>query len=119
MQFQPAEANILLIVLLSFLGALVGLVISSLLNALWLMLANFWLGATELDYGRAFKAVFMSQFVIGMLGWSVSLAFCSIVVLEGNARDVAETIRRSLVFLFHPHVLLEYTVATVLVHALV
>jgi hypothetical protein len=110
--FAAKEEDVLVQALFGTLaGAVIGLLVGSLINALWLLLANGWVGSARLGYGKAFKAVLTTNFVGLMLGMMVGLSLWYVVLLEGSE------IRRNLGFLLSPVTLFYYMLGSVLLHA--
>ena len=99
------------ILLGSLAGTAIGLLVGSLINAVWLILANGWIGVARLSYGKAFKAVLTAHFVLLMLGMFIGFVFWFMIVLDESSWRV------NLAYLFSPANFFYYTLGSVLVHA--
>jgi hypothetical protein len=94
-------------------GTVAAVVVGSLLNALWLLLANGWVGTASVGYGKAYKTVLATNFVMLMLG--LLLALPQWYVMASEVRDL----HGYLLYASNPISYFYYMLGSVLVHAVI
>ena len=100
----------------SFLGMLAGLLVGSILNSIWLRLANSWLGFGELGFSKAFRTALMCTLVFGALEYVMLLSIIYGMLLE---KSDASEIRINVLFFLSPMNFLYVAVGSVLGHGLI
>jgi hypothetical protein len=97
----------------SFIGVAVGLLIGSLINALFLRLASSWLRIGEFGFDKAFRTAFMSTFVFTPIGTLVlAIWFRSLPVESSSSQG-------NLLYFFSPANVFYLMAGFVLGHALI
>ena len=95
------------------LSATIGLVLGSLINALWLRLTVAWIGVAPITYIRAFRATLTANFVVVAFGVSLPLITRYLELLNRPEREYRIDVSYS------PFVLFHFLVASVLGHAVI
>ncbi len=96
-----------------------GLLVSSLVGAIWLRLAAIWLGFATIPYRAAFKSSLITNFILISLNGYVSLSSVFSISLLGGLEDDRGYSRMNLAFSFPPLYFMYATIFGLLITAAV
>ena len=101
---------------IALIGGTIGLLVGSLINALWLRAAGAWVRVAQFDFGKAFKATLLTNFILMAFGLSLAFSIMYLLRLEGPD---SMSFPRNLSFWFSPITFFYFALGSVLIHATV